>query len=100
MFVTAYDSASALIPLVVGTSVKMINMGDTNSNAGSGSGSGESEPIWQILRGMMNHVVEYKERWDCCLPDGPETLIGKTPVILIGKECEEILCGECPGSGS
>lgn len=108
VFVTAYDSASVLIPLVVGSSVKMINMGDTESNAsgsGSGSGSGsEVTPIWQIIRGLMTHTVQYKERWDCCDgagESGVETLLGRTPVILIGKECEEIICGTCEtGSGS
>jgi len=104
VFVTAYDSASALIPLVVGSSVKMIDMGDTNSASGSGSGSGDdATPIWQILRGLMSHTIQYKERWDCCDGDGEsgiETLIGKTPVILIGKECDEIICGSCStGSG-
>jgi len=105
VYVIAYDSASTLIPLVINTSVKMVNLGDTNSATGSGPGSGEdATPIWQILRGMMNHIVEYKERWDCCTGSGEsnvETLIAKTPVILIGKECEEIICGTCStGSGS
>lgn len=98
-YVMAYDSASTIIPLIVGTSVKMINMGDTNSATGSGSGSGDdATPVWQILRGMMNHIVKYEEEWDCC--DGPyengvETLISRTPNILIGITCNAIPCGEC-----
>ena len=105
VFVTAYDSASVLIPLVIGSSVKMINMGDTSSATGSGSGSGaDATPIWQIIRGLMQHTVQYKERWDCCdgaYESGVETLLGRTPVILIGKECDEIPCGTCAtGSGS
>ena len=99
VFVTAYDSASVLIPLVTGSSVKMINMGDTSSATGEGSGSGsDATPIWQILRGLMQHTVQYKERWDCCdgqYESGVETLIGRTPVILIGRECDEIICGTC-----
>ena len=89
-FVTAYDEASALIPLVVGTSCKMLYMGDTDITT--------AEAIWQIIRGVMTHVVEYKETWDCCLTSTPptETLISRTPVILIGRECAAISCGTCP----
>lgn len=101
-YVTAYDEASQLIPLVIGTSCKMINMGDTNDDDGSGGAA--PVVIWQILRGVMNHVVEYKEEWDCCNGTGEtgiETLISRTPVILIGKECASITCGTCtPGSAS
>ena len=101
VFVTAYDSASGLIPLIVGTSCLITNLGDTNDTA---SGSGADEKIWQVVRGMQNHVVEYKEEWDCCDgagESGIETLISKTPIILIGKECDAISCGTCDtASGS
>jgi hypothetical protein len=71
------------------------------SGSGSGSGIETATGYWQVVNGYREHIVQYKERWDCCLPDGPPTLLGKTPIIMLGHECEEILCGECPGgSGS
>lgn len=91
VYVRGHDYASTLIPLVVGTGCLIANLGDQDL---------DGTAIWQIVRGFQHHVVEYKERWDCCAPDGPETLLGRTPVILIGKECDEISCGACPGSGS
>jgi len=101
VYVTAHDYASTLIPLVVGTGCLIVNLGDRdNAASGSASGSGAGTAIRQVLRGFHEHVVEYKEEWDCCEPGGPETLISKTPVILIGKECAPIRCGECPASGS
>jgi hypothetical protein len=109
--VTAYDSASITIPLVVGTDCVLA----LASGAGVGSGSesfaasfdevssasvsGSEGVVWQVLRGYQNHIVDYKERWDCCEPNGPATLIAKTPIIFIGIACEEIQCGACP-SGS
>lgn len=95
VYVTAHSHAWKLIPLVIGQGCLIVNLGDRDNN-----GSGADTPIWQILAGMPNHTVQYKERWDCCEPDGPETLLGRTPVILIGKECAEITCDACPGSGS
>jgi hypothetical protein len=106
-FVTAYDTFSDKILLVVGTDClvtkpgKSVAAGIGSSGSGSGSGSGSTEEIWQVVNGYREHIVQYKERWDCCEPDGPATLIAKTPIIMLGHECEEILCGECPGgSGS
>jgi len=109
--VTAYDSASTTIPLVVGTDCVLalasgagVGSGSESFTAsfdevGSASVSGSEGVVWQVLRGYQNHIVDYKERWDCCEPNGPATLIAKTPIIFIGIACEEIQCGACP-SGS
>ena len=89
-FVTAYSSTWRIIPLRVGSDCKIVNLGDFDAD--------ETTPIWQILSGLPTHVVEYKEEWDCCDGEdesGIETLISKTPVILIGKECAPITCGTC-----
>ena len=89
-FVTAYDEASALIPLVVGTSCKIVNMGDNDTVTG--------DSIWQVIRGVMQHIVKYDEEWDCCDgagQDSVETLISRTPNILIGRTCQPISCGSC-----
>ena len=87
--VTAYDSASGLIPLVVGTSCKMINMGDVDAYTG--------EPVWQILRGMMEHVVKYEEDGECCPDTGTWQTTRKRPTILIGHTCDWIECEPCYG---
>ena len=91
-FVKAYDPASVLIPLVVGSACLIENGGDKVNYLDV------EYPLWRVKRGLMTHVVQYKENWDCCLDSTPpvETLISKTPVILIGKECATITCGECP----
>ncbi len=83
--VTAYDPQSLLIPLKVGTDCIVAKIR-----------GGAVEPLWGVVRGFQEHIVEYKERWDCCAPDGPPKLVGRTPVIFVGKECDEILCEECP----
>jgi hypothetical protein len=110
VFVLAYDPQSITIPLVVGTDCvvgKVTGSSSGSSSAsgsGTGSGSGASTvTTWRVLRGYQEHIVQYRERWDCCAPNGPPVLIGKTPIIFVGKECAEIICGECPpssGSGA
>lgn len=105
-YVTAHHHASLLIPLVIPSDCILVNLGDVdggNTSAGntSGSGSGDTpERIWHILDGLQEHIVEYREEWDCCEPDGPFTLIRKHPKVLIGMSCPPIECGACPGSGS
>lgn len=100
VFITAYDPASTLVPLRVGTDCVVTRMpGNGPPASGSGSGSGTASTMWSV-RGFQEHIVQYKERWDCCAPDGPPKLVGKTPIIFVGKECDEILCEECPASGS
>jgi hypothetical protein len=91
VFAVAYDPQSITIPLVVGTDCVV----------GKVSNSPPGVTPWRILRGYQEHIVEYKERWECC-PDGTPKLIGKTPIIFVATVCEEIICGECPptsGSG-
>jgi hypothetical protein len=95
-YVTAYDPTSILIPLLAGTDCVVTRMGGAEALA---SGSGPATPTWSV-RGLQEHIVQYRERWDCCEPNGPPVLVGKTPVIFAGKVCDEILCGECPASGS
>ena len=90
-FITARDCASPLIPLVIGSDCLITNLGDNDVDS-------YGTAIWQVVRGLHMHVVEYKETWDCCLTSTPptETLISRTPVILIGRECAAISCGTCP----
>lgn len=89
-FVEARDCGSLVVPLIVGTDCLIANLGDVDTATGT--------PIWQVINGQLNLIVEYKENWDCCegSTNPVETLISKTPVILIGKECAPITCGECP----
>jgi hypothetical protein len=89
--ITARDCASPLIPLVIGSDCLITNLGDTDVDS-------YGEAVWQSVRGLHTHVVEYKETWDCCLESTAptETLISRTPVILIGRECDPIPCGTCP----
>ena len=87
VYVTAYHEPSALIRLVVGTSVKMINMGDVDTYTGT--------PIWQILTGVMEHIVKYEEDGECCPNTGVWQTTRKRANILIGKTCEWIECDPC-----
>jgi len=107
-FVTAYDTFSDKILLVVGTDClvtkpgKSVAAGSGSSGSGSGSGSGSTEEIWQVVNGYREHIVKYEEEWDCCETSNPptRTLIRKQPNILIGHTCDWIECGTCPGEGS
>lgn len=99
-FVEAHHNASALVPLKVGTAC-VLTGGSSNSASSSSSttaSSSASTAPWKIVDGLQEHIVEYKEVWDCC--DGPgesgeETLISRTPVIFAGKECDPLDCGTC-----
>jgi hypothetical protein len=100
-YVLAYDPQSITIPLVLGSDCVVAKVsGGTPAASGSGSGGGSNVTPWRVTRGYQEHIVQYRERWDCCAPDGPPVLIGKTPIVLVGIECAEIICGECPASGS
>jgi hypothetical protein len=102
-YVLAYDPQSIRIPLIVGSDcvvAKVAGGSPAASGSGSGSGGGGDVTPWRIVRGYQQHIVQYKERWDCCAPNGPPVLVGKTPIIFVGIECEEIICGECPAPGS
>lgn len=95
VIVLAFDSASLWIPLVQGSQCLMIDAGDENSalSMSVSVSSGENEPVYQIIRGLQETIVEYIERWECC--EGTDTLVGRTPVIFIGKRCGEETCTEC-----
>lgn len=97
VFVTAYDPSSTLIPLKIGTDCVVTRM-QGSADPASGSGSGTTTATWSV-RGFQEHIVEYRQRAECC-DDGTYRVVGKTPIILVGKVCEEILCEECPASGS
>lgn len=105
-FVLAYDPQSVTIPLKLGTDCVVGRVSGGGAGSTSGSGTEESSGSsaagvtpWRVLRGYQEHIVEYRERWECC-SNGTPMLIGKTPVILNGVVCDEIICGECPASGS
>jgi len=87
VYVTAYDEASGLIPLVVGTSVKMIDMGDVDSYTG--------EAVWQILRGVPEHIIKYEEDGECCPTTGIWQTTRKRAGIFIGHDCGWIDCEPC-----
>lgn len=87
-FQVVFDPQSITIPLAM----------NTDCVVGKVTGGAEGVTPWRVLRGYQEHIVQYRERWDCCAPDGPPVLIGKTPIVLVGKECAEIICGECPPS--
>jgi len=93
--ITAYDPFSDKIPLIVGTDCVVARVRGTGAEYGNYGNYGNGE-AWVVLNGYHEHIVQYKENWDCCDPDGPPTLISKTPVILIGKECDTISCESCP----
>jgi len=99
-FEVAFDPQSITIPLMMNTDCvigKVSASGNPGSGSGSESGSGASSVTpWRVLSGYQEHIVQYRERWDCCAPDGPPVLIGRTPIVFVGKECPEIICGECP----
>lgn len=97
-FVTAYHRASVLVPLVVGSACMLTGTGsDASTSDGTYISSGTGvDNVWQIVDGLQTHTVQYNEEWSCCEPDGPETLISKTPVIFAAKVCDPISCGECP----
>jgi hypothetical protein len=102
VIVLAYDSGSIFVPLRVGTDCLMMYLGDRNlenstSTSGSASGSGSdvssTERVYQIIRGHQEHLILYRERWECC--NGLDTLVGRTPIIFPGIECPEQICVVC-----
>ena len=104
--VEAYDPASIVIPLVVGTDcvVCLIPGGPTGSGSGStgaGSGSGAEPTVWRVIQGCQEHVVKYEEEGDCCGPGGTWVTLRRRPTILIGHTCPWQEVDSCPsGSGS
>jgi hypothetical protein len=105
VFILAYDPQSITVPLKPGTDCVVGKVSGVSAGSSSGSGSAAESGSgaagftpWRVVRGYQEHLVQYRERWDCCEPDGPPVLIGRTPIIFPGIECEEIICGECPPS--
>jgi len=92
-YVLAYDPQSVLVPLVVGSDVKMVDMGDENPLGSQSESSGTFEPVYQILRGFQNHVVEYKDEKDCC--NGIWTLLSRKAIIFAAKVCDVAVCTVC-----
>lgn len=87
--VLAYDPASVYVPLKVNTDCLLTDLGDKNAVAGSE----DEEACWQIVRGQQEHIVQYRERWECC--NGEYVLVAKTPVVFAGIECPEMRCEDC-----
>lgn len=98
VFVTAYDPESTIVPLRVGSDCMVARIQNPQV---SSSGGGSEEQVWGIVRGLQEHLVQYRERGECCPTTGQWVTTHKTPIIFPGIECDEIQCAECPtGSGS
>lgn len=98
VIVLAFHRASRFVPLQLWSDCLLADLGDENATVTSEDdcqSSGNTEPVYQIVDGIMEHLVQYKERWECC--DGVDTLIGRTPIIFPGKECAEEICNTCAG---
>ena len=85
--VTAYDEETRLVPLKVDSGCLLVNLGDLDADG--------TTAIWQVVRGLQQHIVAYKDRYQCCA-DGTEVLVGRTPYIFAAIECAEMTGGECP----
>lgn len=101
-YVIAYHRASALVPLHAGSACLLTGSGadQPSSSDDAPTNTRGIDNVWQIIDGLQDHTVQYIEEWDCCEPDGPETLLTRTPVIFAAKVCEAIPCGECPAPSS
>lgn len=98
IIVLARHRASQFVPLQLYSDCLLADLGDENETIGSASGSGSAssgttEPVYQIVDGIMEHLLQYRERWECC--NGVDTLMGRTPIIFPGKECAEEVCTTC-----
>ena len=94
--VLAFDYASRFVPLALWSDCLIVDKGDRNDvlNGSTGSSSTDNtEPVYQIVRGHQEHILQYKERWECC--NGVDTLIGRTPIIFVAKVCSEEICTNC-----
>lgn len=97
--VLGFDPASLFVPLAMWSDCYMIYSGDENAKldgSSSSSSSGEMEPVFNILRGFQEHIVEYKDTKECCPTTGEWKLIKRKAVIFAGVQCAEQTCGECP----
>ena len=112
VIVLAYDPQSVHVPLKTLTDCLMVYIGDRNiensgsdrniENSGSdrniensGSDSTERERVYQIVRGYQEHIVQYKDEYECCPTTGVWTLIKRTAVIFAGVSCPIQICDEC-----
>lgn len=100
VYVLAYDPASTIVPLDLGSDCLMMSTGATNLANGSGSGTGftstDEEPVFQIVRGHQTHTVQYIENEICC--DGEIIATDRKALIFAAKICENMFCDtECPG---
>ncbi len=96
VIVLAFDAQSIYVPLKVDTDCLMVYIGDRNlENSISGSDSTERERVYQIIRGYQEHIVEYKDEYQCCPTTGAWTLIKRTAVIFAGVSCPVQICDEC-----
>lgn len=96
VIVLAFHRASRFVPLQLWSDCLLADLGDENATVTSEDdcqSSGNTEPVYQIVDGIMEHLIQYKERWECC--DGVDTLVGRTPIIFPGIECPEETCNAC-----
>lgn len=96
-FVLAYDPASTLVPLQVGSDCTLIDLGHSNpvsDSSGISGSSMEEEPVYQILRGYQNHTVQYIDTYECC-GTGEEVLVSRKAIIFAALECDVAICDEC-----
>jgi hypothetical protein len=100
-YVLAYDPASTLVPLRVGSDCLLVDLGDSNpvndSNGMSGS-SMEEEPVYQIIRGHQTHTVQYVDTYGCC-GTGEDVLISRKAIIFAAVECDVAICNPCSDGG-
>lgn len=96
VYVLAYDPASVLVPLEIGSDCKLTNMGDENALGSASDSSGVTEPVFQILRGYQTHVTAYDKEYECCELTGEWRLISKKAYIFAAKTCDPAMCEPCP----
>lgn len=103
VYVLAYHRASQYVPLIIGSECVMIDMGDSNPIANTLSGLSASvsgyddEPVFQIIDGIQEHTVQYKDTYECC-GTGEDVLTKRTAIIFAALVCDEVICNPCNGA--
>ena len=95
VIVLAFHAGSRFVPLAQWSDCLMVDLGDENDTV-SDSDSDSSvttEPVYQILSGHQEHVIQYKEEWGCC--NGTWKIISRIPIIFAAKVCAEETCADC-----